>query len=134
MAFFQIKRGLWVDEGQLEQRQEVMVPTSYELIMEFISGFVVLTAGELPGVSLELYAPDQSSVGTYYFPLSKVGTEVSQDRDGFILSQPIRVHADPGSKIVIVLQRIGTAKVEVGDVTITGELLDAGSSGPSVAL
>jgi hypothetical protein len=65
--------------------------------------------------------------GAYFIPVQMTGL-ASPSSDIFVFAQSMRVHVDPGTKVSITLPA-GTGQ---GNFTMTGQILDAGTSETTV--
>jgi hypothetical protein len=129
MAFFQFFRNYQVSADGSGASLEFTVPTNKELIIEFVSGSGNVLSGQIFFVVFQLVSDDNTSktTGVYFIPVQMAGA-ASPSSDIFVFAQSMRVHVDPGTKVLITLPA-GTGQ---GSFTMTGQILDAGTSGTSV--
>jgi hypothetical protein len=145
VAFFQFFRGYQIAANDEGGSIEFTVPADKELIIEFISGDGNIPAGQAIYVVFQLISPPPPDGGTggttgiYFVPAQRVGSFDSES-DIFVFSESMSVHADPGTRVFIVVQRLGITfptnfnTTGGGNFTMTGQILDAGTSGISVNL
>jgi hypothetical protein len=135
MAFFQFSRGYQITANASGGSLEFTVSTDKELVIEFVSGDGNIPSGQVFFVVFRLISPPPAAGGTsvttgvYFIPVERAGS-VSPSSDIFVFAQSMRVHVDPGTKVLITFPA-GTGQ---GNFTMTGQILDAGSSGTSVNL
>lgn len=134
MAFFQFFRSYQIAENASSKNLEFTVPSQKELIIEFVSGSGSFPSGQIIFVAFQLISSSAQGdtgkpTGSYFIPVQRAGSG-SLSTDIFVFAQSMRVHANPGTRVLI------TFPVENGEgnFTMTGQILDAGSSGTSVNL
>jgi hypothetical protein len=139
MAFFQFVRFFEIPENTEGQSVQLGISPDKELIIELISGNALIPTGQFMNGTLQIIPPanaDGSSRenGLYTIIANKAGA-FTDALDFFPFSQQLHVFADPGTTVNIIINRFhGATGIGIVNLTMTGQILDAGTSGPSVDL
>jgi len=120
----QVVRNIVMQNGTNIFRETMFtVPKNKQLVIEFFSCNYDVPSGQSLFVVLET---DGGGHGLHSFLAAKQGSPPGQD--SFIISQLVRIFADPGTDVVLTAQRITTAGSVVGTCGFTGQLIDIKNS------
>jgi hypothetical protein len=126
MAFFQFVRFFEIPENTEGQSVQLGISPDKELIIELISGNALIPTGQFMNGTLQIIL--------YTIIANKAGA-FTDALDFFPFSQQLHVFADPGTTVNIIINRFhGATGIGIVNLTMTGQILDAGTSGPSVDL
>jgi hypothetical protein len=105
---------LLLEDGDITTQSTFMVPAGKRLVIEYVSGEVVMPAGQTPR-GLHLLPITYTENGfveriAYRIPLQAQGrfTYWGDERDTFTASQRIVLYAEPETDVVIYLTRFGS--------------------------